>query len=157
MRTLLEILKTPRTFKVGENVVVINYEEQCGYILGILEDNSKHSDNFPYLLRNYDTFRYNGHRSVSHNVRSLLTVDEANELGFNIVIPIPDKSLVWCWDKGVLGCSLKFYDSINETTFGPTGNRDGVNYRNYKAVTEEEIESSPMIQELLKMKNKLEE
>ena len=54
--------------------------------------------------------------------------------------PIPDKALVWCWERYDL-CqrTLKFYDAINQSTFSKfSGRRDGIAYDNYELFQGEE-------------------
>lgn len=48
-------------------------------------------------------------------------------------VPIPDKSLVWCWDINHQTCrTLGFYDGKNECKFNSDSCREGIAYDYYE-------------------------
>jgi len=64
--------------------------------------------------------------------------------------PIPDKSLVWCWDNNWNTMrSLRVYDANNKSVFHTSGTRGEfvVPHANHQQLTEDEIQ--PWMQELI--------
>ena len=74
--------------------------------------------------------------------------EEYNEDWQPYVEPIPDKTLVWCWDDEYTSCrSLRVYDSKASNVFSLIGLRNGAKYDNMEVLTKEEIQ--PWMQELI--------
>ena len=72
----------------------------------------------------------------------------------NYVFPIPDKSLVWCWDNGWRTIKvLRFYDAVNNSFFDNYGNRNSknrvANYNHIESFKGEEPEWATEARKLL--------